>query len=42
MLAAAPSVGAVLGAGGLENTEDSRAGGTRAGGGDAGTEGAGA
>ena len=40
VLAAAPPVGAVLGAGGLEKTEGSRASGTGAGGGDAGTEGA--
>ena len=40
VLTAAPSVGAVLGAGGLEKTEGSGAGGTGVGGGDAGTEGA--
>ena len=37
VLAAAPSIRAVLGAGGLEKTEGSEAGGTIAGGGDAGT-----
>ena len=42
VLAAAPSVGAVLGAGGPEKTEGSRAGGTRARGGDARNEGVGA
>ena len=42
VLAAAPSVGVVLGPGGLEKTEGSRAGGIGAGGGDVGTEGAGA
>ena len=40
VLALAPSVEAVLGAGGLEKTEGTGSGGTRAGGGDAGTEGA--
>ena len=40
VLAVAPSVGAILGAWGLERTEESGAGGTGAGGGDAGTEGA--
>ena len=39
VLAAAPSVGAVLGAGGLEKIEGNRADGTGSGGGDAGTEG---
>ena len=39
VLAATPSVGAVLGVGGLEKIEGSGAGGTKAGGGDAGTEG---
>ena len=42
VLAATSSVGAVLGAGGPEKTKGSRAGGTGAGEGDAGTEGAGA
>ena len=42
VLAATPSVGAVLGAGGPEKIEGSGAGGTSAEGGDAGTEGAGA
>ena len=40
MLAATPSIGAVLGARGPEKTEGSRAGSTGAGGGDVGTEGA--
>ena len=42
VLTTAPSVGAVLGAGGPEKTEGSEAGGTGAEGGDVGTEGAGA
>ena len=42
VLAASPFVGAVLGPGGLEKTEGSRAGDTGARGGDFGTEGAGA
>ena len=42
VLVAAPSVGAVLGAGGSEKIEGSRAGRTGARGGDVGTEGAGA
>ena len=42
MLVVALSVGEVLGAGGHENIEGSGAGGTGVGGGDAGTEGAGA
>ena len=40
VLAVAPSVRVVLGAGGSENTESSEAGGTGVGGGDARTEGA--
>ena len=40
VLAATPSIGAVLGAGGLEKTEGSGAGGTGVGGRDAETEGA--
>ena len=42
VLSTTPSVGAVLGAGGPEKTEGSRVGSTGAGGGDVGTEGAGA
>ena len=42
MLAAAPSVGVVLGAWGFEKSEGSGADGTGARGGEAGTEGAGA
>ena len=42
VLATTPSIGVALGAGGPKNTEGSGAGSTGAGGGDVGTEGAGA